>query len=96
MNTTPLPSLCILAAGIGSRMRELNESLHKGLLPLANIAIIDHIIKKFNPLTPLVVALGYHSNQLQEYLSLAYPQKKIDFFFVDNLGSGPLPFFTVL
>ena len=40
------PALCILTAGIGSRLENLSEHINKGLLPLDNKAIITHMIDK--------------------------------------------------
>ena len=43
-----LPVVCILAAGIGSRLGIFSKNCHKTLLPLKNKAILSHIINKFN------------------------------------------------
>ena len=53
------PALCILAAGIGSRLENFSEHINKGLLPLDNKAIISHLIYKIPEDYEIVVVLGY-------------------------------------
>jgi NDP-sugar pyrophosphorylase family protein len=41
------PKVCILAAGTGSRLGSVSESLGKALLPIANSTALSFIINKF-------------------------------------------------
>lgn len=82
---------CILAAGKGSRNRSIN-GLHKALLPIENIPVISHIIKKVPEDIEIVIAVGYQSEQIKSYLFHVYPNRKITFVDVknyDGYGSGP-------
>lgn len=84
--------LCILAAGIGSRMRPLTNNINKALLPLGDKAAISHVIEKHKEDIEIVIAINYEKEKLIEYLLSAYPRRKIKFVEVDNIskeGSGP-------
>lgn len=84
--------VCILAAGIGSRMGGLTETITKALLPIQDKAVISHIIEKFPATSKFVVAVGYKAQQVKDYLLAAYPKYDFEFVVVDNYdkpGSGP-------
>jgi dTDP-glucose pyrophosphorylase len=83
--------VCILTAGKGTRMGPVDRNVNKALLPIQNKAIISHIIEFFPPETEFVIGLGHLAKQVQDYLSVAYPDKKFDYVHVDNIdgpGSG--------
>lgn len=63
----------ILAAGLGSRMKDLSKYIPKPLFPLGNKRLIDYSIKTVKRLNldPVVVG-GYLSNKLEEYLNKKY------------------------
>lgn len=82
--------VCILAAGIGSR--SFDPNINKSLLPLNNKAVISNIIDKFDKNQSFVIALGYLSDQVKQYLLHAHPKTKFEFVQVKKyfgLGSGP-------
>jgi len=86
------PTLCILTAGIGSRLENLSNHINKGLLPLDNKAIISHIIDKTPNEYEIVVALGYKGNMVREYCIAAHSDRIFKFVEVDNYegeGTGP-------
>ena len=74
-------TVCILTAGKGSRMGSLGLKLAKALHPIGSKAIISHIIEKFPPKTFFVIGIGFHGNQIKQYLSIAH--EDISFAFVD-------------
>jgi len=83
--------VCILAAGVGSRVASSNL-IHKALLPLNEEATISKIIQKFPKTIKFVVAVGYNKNQLKDYLLFAHPDRKFTFVEIDKFsgpGSGP-------
>ncbi len=84
--------VCILAAGRGTRMENLTKELHKGLLPLDNKPILSHIIESFPEDVEIVMPVGYKKELIRQYVSVAYPNRKITLVEVDNFdgpGSGP-------
>lgn len=86
------PALCIVAAGRGSRMGSLTDSVNKALLPIDGKAIIGHIIDAFPAKCDLVVAVGYKGDMVEEYVRAAYPGRNATFVQVENWfgpGSGP-------
>jgi choline kinase/fructosamine-3-kinase len=83
--------LCLLAAGIGSRINFF-PNLHKSLLPIMNKPAVSKIIDKVDINTEIVVAIGHLGNQVKSYLTSIYPERKFKFINVDNYcgsGSGP-------
>ena len=86
------PKVCILAAGTGSRLGSVSESLGKALLPSANSTALSFIINKFPREFDIVIAVGFKSDLIKEYCSAAHYDRKITFVDVDNYdqpGSGP-------
>lgn len=86
------PVVCILAAGIGSRLGKLGENCHKTLLPLKNKAILSHIIEKFDETHEIIIAVGYLKEQIMEYIELNHSSRKIKFINIDPYkgdNSGP-------
>jgi len=91
MKDSKMPKLLILAAGVGSRMKGLSDTINKGLLPIAGKAIISHIIDNVEA-NQIVIAVGYKSEQIKDYCAVSHPEKNIVFVDVDNYdgpGSGP-------
>lgn len=81
----------ILAAGIGSRANNV-EGLHKSLLPHENIPLISHIINSAPDGVQFHIATGYKNSQVKSIVEWLYPDKKINFIYVDNFAdprSGP-------
>ena len=85
-------TVCILTAGKGLRMGPLGQKLNKALHTIAGKAIISHIIEKFPIETDFVIGVGFHSEQVRQYLQIAHDNRQISFVDVDNYqgpGSGP-------
>jgi len=83
--------LCILSAGKGTRNKTI-AGLHKSLLPLENKSTISHIIRSVDPTVEIVIALGYKATQVESFIRTVFPERKIDFVYVENYdgkGSGP-------
>jgi mannose-6-phosphate isomerase-like protein (cupin superfamily) len=79
------PAVLILAAGLGTRLKGLTKDVSKAMLPIANKAIISHIIEKFPLSTEFVIGLGYLGHQVRQYLGMAHPDRQFKFVVVDNL-----------
>jgi len=74
-----VPAVLILAAGLGSRLKQHTAHKNKALLPLANKAVISHVIEKFPASYEIVVAVGYQKDSLIEYCQLAHPERRFRF-----------------
>jgi len=86
------PAVLILAAGLGARLKGLTKNVNKGMIPVANKAIISRIIDKFPKEYDFIVALGYKGEELKQYCSLAYPDRNFTFVNIadyDSESSGP-------
>lgn len=86
-----LPDLCILSAGYGSRMGFYSDFVNKALLSIGGKAVISHIIDNVK-CNKIIVACGFKSDSLKEYLLAAHSDKNFVFVDVDNWnkkGSGP-------
>ena len=71
--------VCILAAGIGSRMGNFTKVFNKALLPLNGKPAICHIIEKFPDEISIIIAVGYKKETIVEYLTHNYPNRKFKF-----------------
>lgn len=89
--------VCILAAGAGTRMGEISNHINKAILPVDSKAVISHIIEKFPVSCEIVIAVGHKKETVIDYLSLAYPERKINFVEVDKyIGPGTGPGYSLL
>ena len=81
----------IPSAGIGSRVGAYTQYMNKALVTLGKKPAICYVIDKFDTHTPIVILLGYLGEQLEEVLKAFYPERPIEFVYVDNYdgpGSG--------
>ena len=86
------PAVLILAAGLGSRLKNLTKNINKVLLPINNKAIISHIIDKFPHDYDFIIAIGYEGESIKEYCKITHPNKNFIFVNVDKFDpkvSGP-------
>ncbi len=84
--------VCILSAGVGSRMGPLSENVSKSILPINFKAVISHIIEKFDQDTEFVIAVGHKKDTVINYINLAHPESNITYVEIDKYigpGSGP-------
>ena len=86
------PAMCILAAGLGTRMGFYSKVINKGLLPVNNMAIISHMIDKTPYDYDIVIAVGYKKELIIEYCNAAHQDRNIVFIDVgkyEGEGTGP-------
>lgn len=86
------PAVLILAAGLGTRLKNLTKHINKCLLPINNRAIISHIIDKFPKTYDFVITKGYKGDSLEEYCKLTHPNHNFTFVDIDKFegdGTGP-------
>ncbi len=84
--------VCILAAGVGSRMGALSQHVNKAVLPINFKAVITHIIEKFTRDIEIVIAIGHKKETIVDYLEMAHPDRKISFVEISKYmgpGTGP-------
>lgn len=79
----------ITTSGIGQRLGDLTKYTNKGLVRIGKKPAISYIIEAYPKDTPFVVTVGYFGEQVRDFLSLAYPDRKIEYVEVDNfVGAG--------
>ena len=86
------PIVCILTAGIGSRLEHHSKQINKALLPVNNQSCISRIIANFPSNSRFIIALGYKADQVTEFLQIAESDKDITYVTVDPYNgdnSGP-------
>lgn len=90
--------VCILTAGIGSRMGKLSDELNKALFVFKDKAIISHIIENFSSAsTEYIVGLGHKGKQVKKFLELAHPDRSFKFVKINPyIGKGSGPGFSLL
>lgn len=89
--------VCILTAGVGSRMGAHAQHINKALMPLSGKAVLSHIVEKFPADAEIVLAVGHKKETVIDYLTIAYPERKFTFVEVDNyIGPGTGPGYSLL
>ncbi|MCK4752968.1 MAG: NTP transferase domain-containing protein, partial [Planctomycetes bacterium] len=89
--------VCILAAGVGSRMGSLSQHVNKAILPVRFKGIVSYIVEKFPEDMEIVIAVGHKKETIIDYLAVAHPERKFTFVEVDNyFGPGTGPGYSLL
>ena len=78
----------IPTAGIGSRLDLHTKNFNKSMIQLGDTPVISKIIDAYPKNTKFIIITGYKNDHIEEYLKLAYPQKKIKIVRV-KLFEGP-------
>lgn len=81
----------IPTAGTGSRLGGMTKYINKSLVRVGNRPALSRIIESFPADCEFVIATGYKGELVKEFLSLVYPEKKIQFVDVwpyEGEGSG--------
>jgi choline kinase len=74
----------ITTSGVGSRLGELTKFTNKSLIRVGKKPAISYIVEKYPPDIEIVITLGYFGDQVKDFLTLAYPEKKFNFIYIDN------------
>jgi choline kinase len=79
----------ITTSGIGTRLGDLTKYTNKALVRVGKKPAISYIVEHYPLDVELVITLGYFGNQIRDFLSLAYPNRKFKFIEVDKYdGEG--------
>jgi len=79
----------LTTSGLGSRLGNLTKFTNKSLVRVGDKAVISHIIDSYPEDIEFVVTLGHYGSHVKQYLSLAHPERKINFVEVDTyMGEG--------
>ncbi|MGB2580839.1 MAG: hypothetical protein WBC83_04040, partial [Minisyncoccia bacterium] len=79
----------ITTSGVGQRLGELTKYTNKALVRVGKKPAISYVIESYPTDTPFVITVGYFADHIREFLSLAYPDKNIEYVEVDNyIGDG--------
>ena len=87
MNIKKIRTAVILAAGLGSRMKSVNDKIHKCLLPIENKAILSKIIDKFPKNTKFIIAVGHKKRQIINFCKIVHKDLNIKFINIKNYSS---------
>jgi hypothetical protein len=90
--TRDCTTVCVLAAGHGSRLEAVTGCAHKALAPVGYRAVLSRLIGQFPAGTRFVVAVGHRAEYIREYLSVVHPDIDVQFVDVPNYdgpASGP-------
>jgi NDP-sugar pyrophosphorylase family protein len=81
--------ILITTSGVGQRLGELTKYTNKSLVRVGKKPAISYIIESYPRDIPIVITLGYYGNLVKEFLSLAYPDRRIEYVEVDKYeGDG--------
>jgi NDP-sugar pyrophosphorylase family protein len=76
----------ILAAGKGTRMLPITETIPKPLVSVLDKPVIDHIIDSLpETITELIVVVGYKADILKKHLGAMYKNRKVTYVTQDKL-----------
>ena len=79
----------LTTSGLGSRLGNLTKFTNKSLVRVGDKPVISHIIESYPTNVEFVVTLGHYGSHVKQYLTLAHPERQIQFVEVDNyMGEG--------
>jgi hypothetical protein len=79
----------LTTSGLGSRLGNLTKFTNKSLVRVGNRPVISYIIDTYPEDVEFVVTLGHYGSHVKQYLTLAHPERKIEFVEVDTyMGEG--------
>jgi NDP-sugar pyrophosphorylase family protein len=85
MRTTVL----ITTSGIGERLGEYTKYTNKSLIKVGDKYAICYIIENYDKDTHFIVTLGHYGNYVKDFLTMAYPDRTIEYVYVDKYqGEG--------
>lgn len=79
----------IIAAGKGTRMRPLTDTLPKPLITVCGKPILAHIVKALPPvITELIIVVGYRGEQIRAYCGDTFHGRPVTFVEQEHTAAG--------
>ncbi|MDP2750266.1 MAG: nucleoside-diphosphate-sugar pyrophosphorylase, partial [Nanoarchaeota archaeon] len=78
----------IPVAGVSRHLGELVEYTNHSLIRIGKKPTLSYIIESYPESVPIIISLGHFGQQIRDFVSLAYPERPIEFVEVDNY-EGP-------
>ena len=79
----------LTTSGLGSRLGNLTKFTNKSLVRVGDKPVISHIIETYPEEVEFIVTLGHYGSHVKQYLTLAHPDRNIQFVEVGNyMGEG--------
>jgi dTDP-glucose pyrophosphorylase len=79
----------ITASGVGLPLGELTRYTNKSLVRVGKKPVLSYVIEAYPEEVELVITVGHFADHIREFISLAYPNRKIALVNVDNYqGEG--------
>ncbi len=70
----------ILAAGLGTRMRPLTETMPKPLVPVCGKTLLDHVIDALpSSIDELILVVGYKAEMIEAHCGSEYKGRKVQY-----------------
>lgn len=87
----------ITTSGVGQRLGNLTKFTNASLVRVGKKPVISYIIESYREDVPLVVTLGHFGQQVRDFISLAYPERPVEFIDVDPFqGQGSSLGYTLM
>jgi len=87
----------ITTSGLGSRLGNLTDYTNKCLVRVGDKPVISHIIESYPEWIEFVITLGHYGSHVEQFLKIAYPDKKFKFITVDKYkGDGSSLGYSIL
>lgn len=79
----------IIAAGKGTRMRPLTDTIPKPLIKVCGKTILDHIVEALpSKIEELILVVGYKQEQIREYCGAEFHGHKVQYVEQENFSGG--------
>ncbi len=78
----------ITTSGLGQRLGDLTKYTNKALIRVGKKPILSYIIEAYPKGTEFVITVGYFSDQIKDFIKIAYPDLKVTFVEVEKY-QGP-------
>jgi NDP-sugar pyrophosphorylase family protein len=89
--------LLVTTSGIGSRLRPFTQEKNKALIELNDKPALSYILDGYSREIPIVITLGYKSDQVVDFVQNNYSDRKVTFVEVDVYeGAGSSCGYSIL